>query len=85
MGTFTIKFDGDEIDAEASREMSKEDGLRVLAYLGRRFQTDDPNAIAAKFTEVTLDGVCADAVQSERKIAAADAAEKVPPIVSTPI
>lgn len=85
MGTFTVKFDGDEIDAQASREMTKEDALRVLAYLGRRFGTSDPNEIAARFAEVTLDMVCADAVQSERQIAAAAAADEVPPIISVAV
>jgi len=84
MAKFILTIDGDELDGSASFELSKEDALRILAHGARRFQTQDPNVIIARFADNALGNLIADAVADEQNIAAAAARETVKPIVVTP-
>ncbi len=84
MARFILTIDGDEIDASAAFVMTKEDALRILAHGARRFQTQDPAQIIARFADAALGNLRADAKADEENIAAAAARAAVPDIVATP-
>ena len=84
MARFTLTIDGEQIDATASFTLPTADALRILAHGARRFETQDPNVIIARFADAALGNLIADTKADEENIAAATARAAVAPIVATP-
>ena len=84
MARFTLTIDGEQVDATASFTLPTEDALRILAHGARRFQTQDPDVIVARFADAALGNLIADTKADEENIAAAAARAAVAPIVATP-